>query len=85
VAVVGSANTAFDLIEECHNKGLETTMIQRSPTYIIPLKYLLDPQGLGIYDYVAADIADPITQGGPLAVGGPLLGLVHSRLASKES
>jgi hypothetical protein len=59
-------------------------MIQRSPTYVIPMSYLLHPEGLGIYDYVPAETCDAITQAAPLAVGGPLLGLVHARLAAAE-
>jgi len=84
VLVIGSANTAFDVMEDCYNAGLTTTMVQRSPTYIIPMSYLLHPQGLGIFDYVPAEIGDAITQTGPMAVGGQLLGSVHAKLASEE-
>lgn len=48
------------------------------------MSYLVHPEGLGLYDYVAADIGDAITQAGPLAVGGPLLGLTHAKLAAAE-
>ncbi|CZR63123.1 related to flavoprotein involved in K+ transport [Phialocephala subalpina] len=84
VLVIGSANTAFDVMEECYDAGLRTTMVQRSPTYVIPMSYLLHPEGLGIYDYVPAEIGDAITQAGPLAVGGPLLGHAHAKLAAAE-
>lgn len=84
VLVIGSANTAFDVMEECYNAGLKTTMVQRSPTYVIPMSYLLHPEGLGIYDYVPAEIGDAITQAIPLAVGGPLLGLTHAKLAAAQ-
>ncbi|KAH8646369.1 hypothetical protein BGZ60DRAFT_465011 [Tricladium varicosporioides] len=82
--VIGSANTAFDVMEDCYQAGIKTTMIQRSPTYVIPMSYLLHPAGLGLYDYVPADIGDAITQAGPLPVGGPLLGLTHANLAAME-
>ncbi|KAF4629510.1 hypothetical protein G7Y89_g8635 [Cudoniella acicularis] len=83
--VIGSANTAFDIMEDCYNAELRTTMVQRSPTYVIPMSYLLHPEGLGVYDYVPAEIGDAITQAGPLAVGGPLLGLTHAKLAAAET
>jgi cation diffusion facilitator CzcD-associated flavoprotein CzcO len=84
VLVIGAANTAFDVIEDCHDAGLTTTMVQRSPTYIIPFDYILHPQGLGIFDHVPAEIGDAITQAGPLAVGGPILGALHAKLAAAE-
>lgn len=43
VAIIGSANTAFDVIEDCHAAGLKTTMVVRSPTYIFPYDYVMDP------------------------------------------
>ncbi|KUJ18522.1 FAD/NAD(P)-binding domain-containing protein [Mollisia scopiformis] len=84
VLVIGSANTAFDVMEDCYDAGLKTTMIQRSPTYVIPMSSLLHPNGLGVFDYVPAEVGDVITQAGPLAVGGPLLGLTHATLAAAE-
>ncbi|KAM3067350.1 hypothetical protein ACMFMF_009842 [Clarireedia jacksonii] len=71
-------------MEDCYNAGMATTMVQRSPTYVIPMSYLLHPEGLGVYDYVPAEVGDAITQAGPLAVGGPLLGFVHAKLAEAE-
>ena len=50
VLVVGSANTAFDVLEECHAAGLQTTMIARSPTYMVPIEYVCDKHSLGAYD-----------------------------------
>lgn len=38
--IVGSANTAFDVLEECVRQGLETTMNVRSPTLLIPAWYV---------------------------------------------
>lgn len=71
-------------MEDCYNAGLSTTMIQRSQTYVIPMSYLLHPEGLGLYDRVSAVTGDAITQAVPLAVGGPLLGLAHARQAAAE-
>ncbi|KAG9603388.1 hypothetical protein KCU77_g923, partial [Aureobasidium melanogenum] len=33
VYVVGSASTAFDVVEDCYNAGLQVTMVVRSPQY----------------------------------------------------
>lgn len=82
--VVGSANTAFDVSEDCYNAGIKTTMIQRSPTYVVPMSHLLHPNGFGMFDYLPLDIADPMMFAGPLAIGGQLLGLLHESLTSKE-
>ncbi|KAK1981195.1 hypothetical protein LZ30DRAFT_593199 [Colletotrichum cereale] len=38
--VIGSANTAFDILEDCCAAGLKTTMVVRSPTYIFPVVYV---------------------------------------------
>ena len=56
--MIGSANTAFDIIEDCHGAGLQTTMIARSPTYIVPMDYLFDVQALGAYEKFPSDVAD---------------------------
>ncbi|KAI9010547.1 hypothetical protein DFJ74DRAFT_684858 [Hyaloraphidium curvatum] len=82
--VVGSANTGFDLMEDCAHAGLQTTMVQRAPTYIIPAEYLDHPQGFGMYDHLPADVVDKITMGGPLSVGAQLANGLHYQLASAE-
>ncbi|KAH9203185.1 hypothetical protein DL95DRAFT_350116 [Leptodontidium sp. 2 PMI_412] len=83
VIVVGSANTAFDVVEDCYNAGLHTTMIQRSPTYVIPITYWR-PEGLGMYDRLPAEVADSLIFSAPVAVGGQMLGLVHAKFATQE-
>ncbi|CAI7648612.1 unnamed protein product [Penicillium pancosmium] len=50
VVVIGSANTAFDVLEDCHTASLQSTMNVRSPTYMVPLKYVCDKMSLGAYD-----------------------------------
>ncbi len=59
-------------------------MIQRSPTYVIPIEYLHNPDGLGLYKFLPADVADSVVLGGPVHVGGQLLALTHAKLANKE-
>lgn len=41
--IVGSANTAHDIVEDfIENGASEVTMIQRSSTYILPVSYVCD-------------------------------------------
>ncbi|KAJ0158646.1 putative indole-3-pyruvate monooxygenase YUCCA4 [Colletotrichum tanaceti] len=82
--VIGSANTAFDVMVDCHDAGLQTTMVQRSETYVIPMTYLAHPLGLGAYDVLPTEDADALLNGGPLAIGGSLVGLVHATQAREE-
>ncbi|KAI8168841.1 hypothetical protein KHU50_006120 [Colletotrichum sp. SAR 10_65] len=84
VIVVGSANTAFDIMPDCHKAGLQTTMIQRSPTYVVPMSYFAHPMGLGAYEFLPIEDCDAVVSGGPLAVGGPLLALCHGMQAMEE-
>ncbi|KZL72461.1 flavin-containing monooxygenase [Colletotrichum tofieldiae] len=84
VVVIGSANTAFDVMVDCHDSGLQTTMVQRSQTYVVPMSYFSHPMGFGAYDVLPTEDADAIVNGSPLAVGGSLLGLVHTMQAQEE-
>lgn len=38
--VIGTANTAHDVAEDMANIGMDTTMVQRSPTFILPGAWL---------------------------------------------
>lgn len=72
-------------MEDCYNARLATTMVERSPTYTLPMSYLLHPNGFGIFDHEPLDVADPAMFTSPLAVGGQLLGQLHASLASQEA
>lgn len=85
VAIIGSANTAFDVMQACYESGLATTMVQRNPTFILPTEYLDNPNGLGVYGVAPAEIADAVTGAGPVAVGGQLVYGLHQMLAAAES
>ncbi|OLN87313.1 putative indole-3-pyruvate monooxygenase YUCCA9 [Colletotrichum chlorophyti] len=82
--IIGSANTAFDVMVDCYNAGLKTTMVQRSETYVVPMSYFSHPLSFGIYDILPTEEADAVVSGGPLAVGGPLVGLAHYMQAQEE-
>jgi hypothetical protein len=84
VIVVGSANTAFDVMEDCQKAGLEVTMVQRSATLVFPMTYLENPAGFGAWNYAPPEAVDPVMLGMPLAVGGQLVGRLNASLAAQE-
>ncbi|KAI0513064.1 hypothetical protein F5B22DRAFT_637427 [Xylaria bambusicola] len=84
VVVVGSANTAFDVIQDCHAQGLQTTMVARSPTYVLPHSYVMGPRGLGVYDLMPLDAADKLANTTPQALAGRIIHGAFSHLASLE-
>lgn len=83
VVIVGSANTAFDVLEDCHSAGLETTMVVRSPTYVVPLEYIRDKRSLGVYD-LDVDASDRLLQTLPTVVDSQLACGLLGMLASHE-
>ncbi|KAK3331625.1 hypothetical protein B0T19DRAFT_83881 [Cercophora scortea] len=84
VLVIGSANTAFDVIEDCHAAGLNTTMVARSPTLIVPVSYICDPRGMGIVSVAGTEIGDRILATAPMVVDAHLGGGLMAFLASQE-
>lgn len=82
--IVGSANSAFDVMEDCALAGLQTTMVARSPTYIFPWDYALDPNGLGLYERLDTDLVDKMLMTGPASINGQLVLGSYRALASKH-
>lgn len=83
VLIIGSANTAFDVLEDCHAAGLATTMVVRSPTYILPLEHVCDKRGLGAYDAGVAAI-DRMSMTLPTWVDGHLTRALFAHAAAQE-
>ncbi|GAA92592.1 monooxygenase [Aspergillus luchuensis IFO 4308] len=83
VMVIGSANTAFDVLVDCHKAGLDATMVVRSPTYIVPLEYVCDKNSLGAYDG-GVDAADKLILSLPAVVDGQLARGLFAMLAANE-
>lgn len=81
--VIGSANTAFDVLVDCHKAGLDATMVVRSPTYIVPLEYVCDKNSLGAYDG-GVDAADKLILSLPAVVDGQLARGLFAMLAANE-
>lgn len=79
--MAGSANTGFDIMNDCHAAGLQTTMAVRSPTYLLPLEYMTRPETLGAYDILGVEAADRLFQTGPAVVDGALLQSTIGRMA----
>ncbi|EKJ72956.1 hypothetical protein FPSE_06852 [Fusarium pseudograminearum CS3096] len=83
VLIIGSANTAFDILEDCHAAELEATMIVRSPTYVVPLEYIKNKRSLGAYDFGVA-AADRMFLTLPTEISGQLARNLFRMLASQE-
>ncbi|KAM0438630.1 hypothetical protein ACHAPT_001383 [Fusarium lateritium] len=83
VIIIGSANTAFDVLQDCHDAGLQATMNVRSPTYIVPLEYVCDSNSLGAYNF-GVEVADRMFLTLPAAVDGQLARNLFAMFASKE-
>ncbi|KAL3481108.1 monooxygenase [Aspergillus californicus] len=83
VTVIGSANTAFDILVDCHNAGLAATMVARSPTYMVPLEYVCHGASLGAYDG-GVEAADKLFLSLPSVVDGQLARGLFAMFASNE-
>lgn len=83
VYIIGSANTAFDVLEDCHAAGLHTTMVVRSPTYIVPIEYVCDKFSLGAYDF-GVEAADKLFLTLPTVVDSQFGRNLFMHLASQE-
>ncbi|KAL1885670.1 hypothetical protein Plec18167_001165 [Paecilomyces lecythidis] len=81
--VIGSANTAFDVLEDCHSAGLKATMVVRSQTYIVPVDYVCHKASLGLYDF-GVNAADKFILTLPTVVDSQIGRDLFATLASKE-
>ncbi|PYH41043.1 FAD/NAD(P)-binding domain-containing protein [Aspergillus saccharolyticus JOP 1030-1] len=84
VLIIGSANTAFDILEDCHAAGLQITMVVRSLTYIVPIEYLLDKRSLGAYDF-GVEAADRLFLSLPSVIDSQLGDGLMKLFSSQES
>ncbi|KAI1339768.1 hypothetical protein F5Y15DRAFT_407096 [Xylariaceae sp. FL0016] len=82
--VIGSANTAFDVLEDCYKAGLKTTVNARSPTYFLPLDYIANEHVYGSYDRQGIEAADNAFMTGPLWVDSNLTRGLFAHMASME-
>ncbi|KAJ5505917.1 hypothetical protein N7453_004874, partial [Penicillium expansum] len=83
VIIVGSANTAFDILGDCHAAGLQTTMNVRSPTYMVPVEYIDHPASLGAYD-AGIERADNVFMTLPTFIDAQLSRNLFAHFASQE-
>ncbi|KMU81672.1 hypothetical protein CISG_02690 [Coccidioides immitis RMSCC 3703] len=67
--VVGAANTAHDVAEDMQAAGMDTTMVQRQATYVVPTDYYLKVTGAVFNDQIPIEIADRIQFSNPIAIG----------------
>lgn len=71
-------------MEDCAVNGLATSMVARSPTYLFPWEYALEPEGLGAYALRDVDLVDKLQMTGPASIGGQLVIGMYQFLAEKE-
>ncbi|UPK90971.1 hypothetical protein LCI18_001906 [Fusarium solani-melongenae] len=83
VLLIGSGSSAFDILSDCHAAGLKTTMVARSPTYIIPLEYVCHDASFGVYDQ-GIEAADRRFLTLPTMVQGQLTQGLLKKFASEE-
>ena len=56
--IIGTANTAHDVAQDMANAGMETTMVQRNPTFIFPGEWLVAFHGHDYHMDKPTDVAD---------------------------
>ncbi|RSL82867.1 hypothetical protein CEP51_004883 [Fusarium floridanum] len=83
VLIMGSGSSAFDILSDCHAAGLQTTMVVRSPTYIIPFEYVSHEASFGVYDH-GVEAADRRFMTLPTMVQGQLTQALLQKFASEE-
>ncbi|KAF2703732.1 FAD/NAD(P)-binding domain-containing protein [Pleomassaria siparia CBS 279.74] len=67
--VIGTANTAHDIAEDMLDAGLTSvTMVQRSPTYVLPYEYHQRVQSRLYNDQVSVEVADRASFSTPIAI-----------------
>lgn len=82
-SVFGSANTAFDVLEDCHAAGLQSTMVARLPTYVVPVDHWCHTMSLGAYDG-GVEAADNMFLTLPTYIYGQLARGLFAMFASNE-
>ncbi|KAK8162012.1 hypothetical protein IWX90DRAFT_515639 [Phyllosticta citrichinensis] len=83
VLIIGSANTAFDVLEDLHRAGLDTTMVVRSDTYVAPVEEICHPLCLGAYsdEGLSVEACDRNFLSLPNCVSGQLVKMGLTKLA----
>ncbi|KAK4169903.1 putative indole-3-pyruvate monooxygenase YUCCA4 [Cladorrhinum sp. PSN259] len=87
VAIIGSANTAFDVLESfyAHSTIPHVTLVARSPTVILPVEYAISPHSFGLYDLIPdTDAVDRIFLTLPTWPAGHFVGDSYAAMARKE-
>jgi len=83
--IVGTANTAHDVADDMLEVGLASvTMIQRSPTYVMPYEYWQKISSRLYNENVPTELADMLQMSGPMAVGRLLVNSGLHAMAKQE-
>lgn len=70
-------------MQDCFGAGLQTTMVVRSPTYIVPTEYVTNHLSLGVYDG-GVEAADKLLNSLPTCVDAQLSRGLFQLFASQE-
>ncbi|KAK4663557.1 hypothetical protein QC763_609460 [Podospora pseudopauciseta] len=84
VLIIGSANTAIDILNDCQTAGLDTTILARSPTYVLPVGYVMDPRGFGLFNQLDTETCDRALMSFPTWVECNMAHGLLAMLASQE-
>ncbi|EXJ57737.1 uncharacterized protein A1O5_12527 [Cladophialophora psammophila CBS 110553] len=83
--VVGTANTAHDVAEDMVAANMASvTMVQRSPTYVLPAEYYTKVQNLSYNPEIPTEVADQMNMTNPLALSRHLSMLMLNEMAKAE-
>lgn len=59
-------------------------MVARSPTYVFPYEYVMNPHGIGAYDLMPIEAADKLLNTFPQALDGQFSHGLFAHLAAQE-
>ncbi|KAH7096045.1 hypothetical protein FB567DRAFT_624218 [Paraphoma chrysanthemicola] len=82
--VIGSANSAFDIAEDCYKANLKTAMVARSPTFVIPHDYVCHPNSIGLYNILPVEAADRFINVNPIGIDTQFIHGLLSHLSSQQ-
>ncbi|KAH8816732.1 hypothetical protein F5884DRAFT_842242 [Xylogone sp. PMI_703] len=84
--VIGSANTAHDVVEDMVDAGLvSTTMVQRNRTFVLPVEHYMTVTTPQYNDKIPTDTSDRSGFSMPLAIGRKVAKFFLNSMAMRES
>ncbi|PVH98865.1 dimethylaniline monooxygenase (N-oxide forming) [Periconia macrospinosa] len=66
--VIGTANTGHDVASDMYDAGMNTTMVQRNRTYVLPVEYIEDRYHALYNDKIPTEVSDRIMFSNPISI-----------------